>query len=764
MPSASSACRLCGLAASLIVLSSLLVGTIIPAASTDPAPVTPLTSTLVEPQHPRLEVDAAPMPSKPSREKPFARHHAKVSARQLGDGARLRARQLGDARGRGKRGGGGGRGKRGGGRGGGRGGSRGRGREGGGGRAAAVASAIAPRPGVPASALAAACVPKDALVAGDDSARYILLRMAGNDKFLAPREQGVVYAAVRRRFRVEGSAPLSRIAWRIVPQRNGWVQLQHVLTGRWMRLVPPPDPIQWVVRAELDPSPFGKQTWFRLEGGTGEPIDYSSSATIGANGAEVHLRCHSTGAYLNYRGRPVPTEEDFIRGHGNQMQGGKWAASPRAASTKMFLEAMSADALVKDGQKWEAARAGCLAPCSNATAAAQAAREGGVGWSEVCWKHYAEATCNVMLAAHGETIGHGGGVEAHLLRARWARLDCEKYVERATTTAQAQQRPRLLTAAEADEQTQQRERQRQGQAGGSGGGGATGGSGGDGSGGDGSGGSGSSARLPHCAPLVGGMLLLLVSDRPNQFLCHYFESALLHGLSPTVLGWDDSAWASAERKPWTYYLGGKLVLPLEYLERCGYPDDALVLFTDHDVVFQGGAAQLRKAYNEAVRRANGAPLIFSAEKESYPRELQGLYPRNPYYAPADRNSTSQTSLLLAGLRQQQQQPCNAPACYWIWLPARPGSLPPALSRPHALSPSTHPTPRLCYPPPQVRPDTRPRRVPQLGDVDGPRRWGKVPAACHDWRAPRGEYDQAAPPLPFLGAAGHEERPYPRCLQ
>ena len=39
---------------------------------------------------------------------------------------------------------------------------------------------------------------------------------------------------------------------------------------------------------------------------------------------------------------------------------------------------------------------------------------------------------------------------------------------------------------------------------------------------------------------------------------------------------------------WTYYLGGKLVLPLEYLKRCNYPDDALVVFTDHDVVFQGG--------------------------------------------------------------------------------------------------------------------------------------------------------------------------------
>ena len=96
-----------------------------------------------------------------------------------------------------------------------------------------------------------------------------------------------------------------------------------------------------------------------------------------------------------------------------------------------------------------------------------------------------------------------------------------------------------------------------------------------------------------------------------------------------MLGWDDSGWATPARKPWTYYLGGKLILPLEYLERCGYADDALVLFTDHDVVFQGGYRALTAAYASAVRKANGAPLIFSAELESYPLELKGLYPRAP---------------------------------------------------------------------------------------------------------------------------------------
>ena len=87
------------------------------------------------------------------------------------------------------------------------------------------------------------------------------------------------------------------------------------------------------------------------------------------------------------------------------------------------------------------------------------------------------------------------------------------------------------------------------------------------------------------------------------------------GLRPTVLGWDDSSWAGKKPKPWTYYLGGKLVLPLQYLDKCGYPDDALVLFTDHDVVFQGGYAALRAAYSRAVEAAHGAPLLFSAESE-----------------------------------------------------------------------------------------------------------------------------------------------------
>lgn len=47
------------------------------------------------------------------------------------------------------------------------------------------------------------------------------------------------------------------------------------------------------------------------------------------------------------------------------------------------------------------------------------------------------------------------------------------------------------------------------------------------------------------------------------------------------------------------------------------------------IVLQGGYKELRARYAKAVEAAHGAPLIFSAERESYPRELQGLYPRSP---------------------------------------------------------------------------------------------------------------------------------------
>ena len=336
----------------------------------------------------------------------------------------------------------------------------------------------------------------------------------------------------------------------------------------------------WVVRAEMSASAFEKETWFKIESPSGELPDLSDPKLAGHPTA-AHLKAHARGAYLNYR------MDDIIRGHGNSPSRGKWSAAGKLGSTQLTLETLTLAELLADGARWSEQRGACFAPCSDPAAAAERARRGGVGWSEVCWKHYAEPTCNAILRAHEAELGRGGSGMHPLLRVRWARLDCEKYVERMPPQhLPAVIHPGGAAAAAKD------------------------------------------AAPPHCAPLVQNTLVLLVSDRPNQFLCHYFESSLLHGLHPTVLGWDGPSWTVDKKKPWTYHLGAKLVLPLEYLKRCAYPDDALVVFTDHDVVFQGGYAELHAAYRSVHSQAGGArpPLVFSAESDSYPLELKGLYP------------------------------------------------------------------------------------------------------------------------------------------
>jgi hypothetical protein len=80
------------------------------------------------------------------------------------------------------------------------------------------------------------------------------------------------------------------------------------------------------------------RTWFRLENEQGGPLELSGSAAAGSSpgaGGGVmyaHLRCHVTGAYINYR------VEDFVRGHGNSLVGGQWVASPRTPSTRILAE------------------------------------------------------------------------------------------------------------------------------------------------------------------------------------------------------------------------------------------------------------------------------------------------------------------------------------------------------------------------------------------------------------------------------------------
>ena len=101
------------------------------------------------------------------------------------------------------------------------------------------------------------------------------------------------------------------------------------------------------------------------------------------------------------------------------------------------------------------------------------------------------------------------------------------------------------------------------------------------------------AASVRCVSPSEGVLLLMVSDRPNQFLCASLSSALAHGLRPTLLGWDPSSWLDAHKKPWSYHLGAKLVLPLEYLRRCG-------------AGVAGAAARARRAAARPDRRGAGA--------------------------------------------------------------------------------------------------------------------------------------------------------------
>ncbi|EOD31463.1 hypothetical protein EMIHUDRAFT_456303 [Emiliania huxleyi CCMP1516] len=115
-----------------------------------------------------------------------------------------------------------------------------------------------------------------------------------NGKLLVPGERGLVGASASAE---AGAAPLEAAAWRLIEvegswSRGGWVQLRHVLSGAFLRLVPPPHPLQWTF--SVDGQPASHASLFQLECDK-PPCDGS---------APVHLRVHpdATGARLNYRG------------------------------------------------------------------------------------------------------------------------------------------------------------------------------------------------------------------------------------------------------------------------------------------------------------------------------------------------------------------------------------------------------------------------------------------------------------------------------
>ena len=198
-------------------------------------------------------------------------------------------------------------------------------------------------------------------------------------------------------------------------------------------------------------------------------------------------------------------------------------------------------------------KAACLAPCAlPAGEPAAAARSGGgregegpaavpaaAAWSEVCWKHFAEPTCAAIVRARGVRPGSSWGGAPAALRRRWARLDCEKYILAedvallAATAPPPSSTPLLSFGAAAPAPT------------------AAAGTAASAAGGTTAGGLRAiDPTAVHCVAPSEGVLLLMVSDRPNQFLCASLATALTHGLSPTLLGWDPSSWLAAQKKPW----------------------------------------------------------------------------------------------------------------------------------------------------------------------------------------------------------------------
>ena len=443
---------------------------------------------------------------------------------------------------------------------------------------------------LPVASAAAACSAGKPVAA---DGKYVLLRMKGNGKYLAPGERGVVTASVRHRQRRDGRVPLPRVAWQVVPIEAGdgesWVRLQHLQTGKWLRQVPPGGKMQWVVRVERHAIPFGRQCHFKIEHGGG-------GGGGGGGEASVYVKSRATGGYVNHRG------EDFVRGHGNQKKGnGEWPAASRGHSTEVAMETLSPADVDADMASWRARRRSCLAPgCADGSPAE-------VSMTRACHSHYAGSYCDAVMRTHRARPGVGWGSTPPSAQLRWARLDCDKHTsaddfgffhpEEEARSAAAAAAAAAASALPPPPPPPPRA---------------------------------VDASRVQCVAPTDGVLLISVSDRPNKWLCYYLRTALLHGLRPTILGWDARAWiGGGTKRPWTFHLGAKLVLPLEYLRRCNPPNDTLIVFTDHDVLWQGGYGAIKEAYRKAVAASGGAAIVFSTEYESYPGDFTHFYPPKP---------------------------------------------------------------------------------------------------------------------------------------
>ena len=300
---------------------------------------------------------------------------------------------------------------------------------------------------------------------------YVSFRMLSNDKYLAPREHSVIFASVGATPVAQRRVPLESVAWRVVPQKGRWVRLQHASSGRWLRLTPPPSETAWVLTAEADAQRFGKQTWWSIE--EAGQFETTSART-------VRLRVHpsASGAHVNYRG------EEFVRGHGNH--GPPWKAAGPLPSTRIGLTPITASALRDDIASWAAVKRRCLAPCAARPDAPAGTWAVDGAWADACGEQFAAATCRALARAHDIRTSVSWGTAPPAARARWARLFCDEYVPYVPPPTQAAAAARAVVPTSAE-----------------------------------------------CTAPVDGLVTLLVSDRPNQFLCHYFVSALLHGIRPT---------------------------------------------------------------------------------------------------------------------------------------------------------------------------------------------------------------------------------------
>ena len=312
--------------------------------------------------------------------------------------------------------------------------------------------------------------------------------LISNGKYLAPRERSEVFTAVRKRFRSSHEVPLERILFRVLEQqRNGWMKLQHLMTGRFLRLVPPPSPNQWVLVLERDTSklPDERQLWFKLE------------MARGADASAVHVRNRMTGGFINYR------FDDMLRGHGNApTRSGVFQAAGPVPSTRMQVQRFGFADVAADAQLWRARVHACMQPCM---APASPSR-----WHDSCYKHYAAPFCAAAMRVYGTYPGGDWGEAPFSVRLRWARLDCTPNY--ATPDEFQWQRAAVLPRLPPPPPPPPRPRQH------------------------------FDPSQCHCPQPVEGVILLVVADRPNHFLCHHLASALLHGLSPIVLGWDETSW------------------------------------------------------------------------------------------------------------------------------------------------------------------------------------------------------------------------------